>query len=437
MTEDGLIMPNSLVPDIPSYYENYHPENYDLTFEGVVPASEALSRSRNVPAVFMLRDYGGAPFLQLMRKVGLTTFNKPADHYGLTLILGGGEANLWELTNMYAGMVRTLLNYEQFYQKYTGKEYDSPIIELSKVKKTKEPAVKSEVPLHAASVWITYQALKEVKRPDAETGWEYFNSSLDIAWKTGTSYGFKDAWAIGSTPDFVVGVWVGNADGEGRSGLTGTQVAAPILFEVFNLLPSEKQFYIPYDEMKIFEVCTKTGYRASRYCPEVDSIYAYAKGDYSKQCDYHKLIFTDQKQKYRLSQECASIAEMEAVSWFVLPPVQEWYYRKGHPSYESLPPFAEGCEQAEENFTMEFIYPTERTRVFVPVGIEEQQQEIVFEIGHRFPGQKVYWHLDNAYLGETTSNHQFAFVPEKGWHTLTVVDETGESNSVNFEVVNE
>jgi penicillin-binding protein 1C len=338
---------------------------------------------------------------------------------------------------MYAGMVRTLLNYEQFYQKYTGKEYDSPIIELSKVKKTKEPAVKSEVPLHAASVWLTYQALKEVKRPDAETGWEYFNSSLDIAWKTGTSYGFKDAWAIGSTPDFVVGVWVGNADGEGRSGLTGTQVAAPILFEVFNLLPSEKQFYIPYDEMKIFEVCTKTGYRASRYCPEVDSIYAYAKGDYSKQCDYHKLIFTDQKQKYRLSQECASIAEMEAVSWFVLPPVQEWYYRKGHPSYESLPPFAEGCEQAEENFTMEFIYPTERTRVFVPVGIEEQQQEIVFEIGHRFPGQKVYWHLDNAYLGETTSNHQFAIVPEKGWHTLTVVDETGESNSVNFEVVNE
>ncbi len=437
MIEEGLIMPDALVPDIPSYYENYHPENYDLTFEGAVPASEALSRSRNVPAVYMLRDYGGAPFLRLMRNVGFSSFSRPADHYGLTLILGGGEASLWELTNMYSGMVRTVVNYDRFYQKYTGNEYDPQIIEIDKVKEVKEPKTASEVPLHAASIWLTYKALNKVKRPDSEQGWENFGSSNEIAWKTGTSYGFKDAWAIGSTPDYVVGVWVGNADGEGRSGLTGTQVAAPIMFEVFNLLKTEDKFYPPYDELRAFEVCSKSGYRASRHCPETDTIYSYEKGINSRQCASHKMIFTDHDKKYRLSQECVAVSEMEAVAWFVLPPVQEWYYRKKHPTYETLPPFREGCGPASENYTMEFIYPREKTRVFVPVGIEEKEQKIVFEISHRFPSQKVYWHLDNAYLGETQSNHQIGIVPNKGWHTLTVVDENGGSNSVMFEVVND
>jgi len=373
----------------------------------------------------------------LMQNVGLTSFDKSADHYGLTLILGGGEASLWELTNMYAGMVRTVLNYDRFYQKYTGLEYDPSVIDINLVPVLSEPKKTAEVPLHAGSIWLTHLSLKNVKRPETEIGWEYFDSSRDIAWKTGTSYGFKDAWAIGSTPDFVVGVWVGNADGEGRSGLTGTQVAAPIMFEVFDLLPEQNRFYPPYDELTEFEVCAKSGYRASRYCPEVDTILSYENSEKSKQCSFHKLIFTDHDQFYRLNQDCASVSEMKAVSWFVLPPVQEWYYRKGHPLYEALPPFADGCERAKDNPVMEFIYPMDQTRVFVPVGIGEEKQEIVFEVGHRFPDQRVYWHLDKTYLGETRSNHQFGIVPEKGLHTLTIVDENGESNSVVFEVVNE
>ena len=436
MIEDGLLMPDALVPDIPCYYENYHPENFDLTFEGAVPASQALSRSRNVPAVYMLRDYGGARFLRLMRKTGLSSFNKAADYYGLTLILGGGEASLWELTNMYAGMARTVMHYNKFYGKYTGQEYDAALIEKHRVREINEPAQQSDVPLHAGSIWLTYRALNKVKRPDSEKGWENFGSSMDIAWKTGTSYGFKDAWAIGSTPDYIVGVWVGNADGEGRDGLTGTTVAAPIMFEVFNLLQSEQKFYPPWDELRPFVVCDKSGYRASRHCPDTDTIYSFEKGFKVKQCDYHKLLFTDEEENYRLSRACASVSEIQAVSWFVLPPVQEWYYRKSHPTYKTLPPYADGCLPEEENKVMEFIYPLAQSRIFVPVGLDEKQQEIVFEISHRFPSQKVYWHLDNVYLGATQSSHQFGFVPKKGWHILTVVDGAGNSNSVRFEVVN-
>jgi penicillin-binding protein 1C len=436
MMEDGMLMPDALVPDIPSYYENYHPENYDLTFEGAVPASQALSRSRNVPAVYMLRDYGGARFLRLMRKAGLTTFNKPADHYGLTLILGGGEATLWELTNMYAGMARTLLDYDKYYGKYTGREYDNPVIEMNQKKVSGTPEGTPDVPLHAGSVWLTYKALKNVKRPDSEQGWESFGASVDVAWKTGTSYGFRDAWAIGTTPDYIVGVWVGNADGEGRNGLTGTTVAAPVMFEVFNLLHATGRFYPPWDELKPFVVCSKSGCLASRHCPETDTVYAYVNGERSRQCPYHQLIFTDKEKSVRLTRNCASADEMTPVSWFVLPPVQEWYYRKVHPSYDPLPPYKPGCQPADENKVMEFIYPLPNTRIYVPVGADRKQRNIVFEISHRFPSRKVYWHLDNIYLGETKSIHQFGFIPEKGWHTLTVVDEEGNSCSVRFDVVN-
>jgi len=260
---------------------------------------------------------------------------------------------------------------------------------------------------------------------------------MDIAWKTGTSYGFRDGWAIGSTADYIVGVWVGNADGEGRDGLTGTTVAAPIMFEVFEHLQSRQKFYAPWDELRPFVVCSRSGYRASRHCPETDTIYSFENGKKTKLCDYHQLIFTDKAQKNRLNRACVAGKEMQAVSWFVLPPVQEWYYRKHHPSYQSLPPFAAGCEPEKDNEMMKFIYPLEQSQIFVPVGLEEKQQKIVFEISHRYPSQKVFWHIDHVYLGETQFPHQFGFVPQNGWHTLTVVDETGNSSSVSFEVVNE
>ncbi|NOX84671.1 MAG: penicillin-binding protein 1C, partial [Chlorobi bacterium] len=295
----------------------------------------------------------------------------------------------------------------------------------------------TDVPLHAGAIWMTYKALNKVKRPQSEAGWENFSSAVNIAWKTGTSYGFKDGWAIGSTPDYIVGVWVGNADGEGRDGLTGTRSAAPIMFEVFDLLNSRSRFNPPLDELRPFVVCTQSGYRASRFCPETDTIYSFQNGDRSKQCPYHHLIHTGKNEKYRLTRDCAEDSQIKTVSWFVLPPVQEWYYRKLHPSYRTLPPWAPGCTPDEGSAVMEFIYPLQGAKIFVPVGAEGKKQKIIFEISHRFPSKKVYWHIDNIYLGETQTIHQFGFSPVSGWHTLTVVDEDGESRSVRFEVVGE
>jgi penicillin-binding protein 1C len=432
---DGQILLNSLIPDIPGYFKNYHPQNYDKVFEGAVPASQALSRSRNVPAIYLLRDYGIGRFMDLMKRMGITTFDKPADHYGLSLILGGGEATLWQVTSAYAGMAQTLLNYDRFYGKQTGREYAPPIWQLKKVKPVKEPAVSADVPLHAGAIWETYQALYQVHRPQSEEGWEYFNATAPIAWKTGTSFGFKDGWAIGSTPEYVVGVWAGNADGEGREGLTGTACAAPVLFDVFHFLKPEKQFQRPEDEMKKIVVCRQSGYRASRFCPETDTVLAYETGERVKVCPFHRVVFTDKGEKYRLSGRCASVRQMKKVPWFVLPPVQEWYYHNAHPSYKILPPYKPGCSPPDEQHVIAFIYPRPGTRIFVPRGADGKKKKVVFEVSLQNPHTTLYWNLDNRYLGATKDKHRFAFIPLPGRHLLTVVDQNGNSRKMWFTVV--
>lgn len=433
MIEEGQILPDALIPDIPSYYENYHPQNYSMAFEGAVPASRALSRSLNVPAIYMLRDYGISRFHKLLPRVGIHSFNQPAAHYGLTLILGGGEASLWEICGMYTGLAHTLIHYDKDYGLYPADAFSEA--RLNREAAPQVSVTAEQTPLHAASVWETYEALYKVQRPQTEEGWNFFSSSKKVAWKTGTSYGFKDAWAVGTTADYVVGIWVGNADGTGRAGLVGSKAAAPLLFDIINMLPETKRFYPPYDELVSVEVCHKSGYLASRHCVERDTIMTYEKGRSSTQCPFHKPIFTDSLGAYQLSQRCASISEMKKQSWFILPPVQEWYYRKAHPDYAPLPPFRDGCQPDEFLANMAFIYPVSGTKVYVPLGVSGKPQPIIFEISHRKARQKVYWYIDQTYLGSTEGTHQFAFVPDIGKHKITVTDASAESSSIWFEVV--
>ncbi|PLX10942.1 MAG: penicillin-binding protein 1C [Marinilabiliales bacterium] len=433
MLDGGEILPNSLIRDIPSYFDNYFPQNYTNEFEGAVPASLALSKSLNVPAVYMLQEYGIGRFLILLKQLGFTSFKRNADFYGLTLILGGGEASLFELVGAYAGMAKVVVDYDKNYGKYPENPYQPLRYSINR-KPEKENYYNNKV-LHASSIWLTYNALRKVSRPDSETGWENFTSSSKIAWKTGTSHGFKDAWAIGSTADYVVGVWAGNATGLGRNGLSGTKSAAPIMFDIFNSLDLKSEFYPPYDEMNEIEVCKQSGYPASRYCSETEIITNGVQEKPVKVCSYHKHIFTDKNTEFRLSQECADISEMYAHNWFVLPPVQEHYYSKKHPAYRPLPPLKRDCGKADEENAMDFIYPTNNSSIYLAVDERNRRREAVFEISHNSQNAIVYWHLDNKLIGITQANHQLDYKPEIGKHTLTVVDQAGNYKSVKFNVL--
>ena len=439
MLTDGLILPTTLIPDIPTQIAGYAPKNFNLEYDGAIAAKKALSRSLNVPAIRMLRSYGVERFHLLLQRMGMTTINQPADHYGLSLILGGGETSLWELSGIYASMARILNHYGGNSGRYDKKDWHMPYY-LSNVELLKKEhdifKLDETFFLNAGAIWSTFEAMEDVMRPGEEAIWKELNITQKIAWKTGTSYGFRDGWAIGCTPKYVVGVWVGNADGEGRPGLTGIATAAPVMFEIFAQLSESNWFDMPYDDLEKVAVCSESGFRALDICEQKDSVWIPRSGMKTPPCPYHQLIHLDATGKYRVHSECESTATMIHKSWFVLPPAMEWYYKTRNDHYRVLPVFRADCIQnGSGDADMEIIYPKQSTTIYVPIEIDGTPGKTIFEVAHRNPSTIIYWHLDDQYLGYTKNFHQMALYPAAGEHLLYLIDEHGGRLEQYFEVI--
>ena len=378
--QDGTILPETLLPDIPVNLGGFAPQNFDRQFYGAVHASEALARSLNVPAVFLLRSYGVPRFHELLQRSGLSTLGKDPSHYGLSLILGGGEGRLDEITRAYSGLVRSYLGHSGAWDK--------------------------------VALWYTFEALKEVNRPD-ELDWRLISSVRRAAWKTGTSYGFRDAWAVGMTPAYTIGVWAGNAQGQGVPGLTGARAAGPVMFDILNLLPADNSWFPSPEELPDSmgmpgtgvwaSVCKESGMLASADCPDQQEMLIPAAGVESEPCPYH------------------------ADGIFTLTPAMEWYYKPHHPEYTGAP-------VAHSTALLEFIYPAGGTTLYLPRQLDGKVEGVVFRLAHRRSDATVFWHLDQTYVGETRFIHEMRLAPAPGKHVVTCVDNEGNAVSVGFSV---
>ena len=428
--DQGSRTPHSIVPDIPTQIFSYTPKNFFRTYDGAVSASDALIRSLNIPAVLELNEYGHHKFYDKLQQLNLSTINKNANHYGLSLILGGAESTMWELGRTYMGMASVLNNFEKNEFMYDVNAYDNPNF----INKKHEIYLQKESHFSAGSIWQTFEVLCELNRPIGEGEWENFSSSSKIAWKTGTSFGHKDAWAIGVTPEYVTVVWVGNADGEGRPGLTGTSVAAPIMFDVFNELPKTTWFETPYADMEEIEVCTKSGDLPSADCKET-SIEMFPKNCVrAKQCIYHKKIHLNYDSTYKVNSECYDVSNMRHVSWFTLPPMMAYYYQKVNPYYEVEPDLHPDCMNGIEN-NMQMIYPKDGSKLFLPRNLDGTKNQIVFKLAHTKSDELVYWHLDGNFMGTTKGTHNRVMFTNIGNHKLTVVDTDGNEVIIEFEII--
>ncbi|MEQ1747159.1 MAG: penicillin-binding protein 1C [Saprospiraceae bacterium] len=438
--ENGVILPGSLLHDVPTTLGRYKPENYFETYDGVVPAKRALIRSLNVPFVRLLQEYGLEKFHFELKKLGISTLKKPPSHYGLSLILGGAEANLLDITNIYACMARRLGAYYGRNGRYDAVDFRPPTFFRANSKNA--PATsktsKDAGTLGAASIWFAFGAMQEVERPTSAGEWQLFRASRRIAWKTGTSFGFRDAWAAGVTPRYAVGVWVGNADGEGRPGLIGVDMAAPVLFELFEQLPDSGEWFdAPYDDMTPTAVCRQSGFRANQYC-EADTIWIPKTGLRTKACPYHQLLHLDPSGTWQVHSACEPPSGMQHVPWFVLSPLQEFYFVRKNPTYLPPPPFRSDCigtAAATDHTPMQLIYPKDPTRIFVPVDLDGRLSSTVFQVAHRKPGTEIHWHLDGVFLGSTTTFHQMALQPPIGKHKLALVDQHGNRVEQKFEII--
>jgi len=436
MLQEGKILPNCLVPDVPMNLRDFQPENFNRQYEGVVPANRALSRSLNVPFVYLLKEFSVEKFHFGLNKLGFSTLKKPPTHYGLSLILGGGETTLWEVVNTYSSMARVLDHFGSYSGRYDAADFKFAILEKDNLASVaSKPHLSSDAPFFSASaIWFTFEAMRKLERPEGEDQWEQFASGQPVAWKTGTSYGFRDAWAVGVTPRYAVGVWAGNADGEGRPGLVGVTAAAPVLFDIFQLLRTDIWFSPPYDDMVRLPVCAKSGFRPFKFCPQ-DTVWMPKSGIEAPACSYHKMVFTDFQGNYQLHTDCARNEEIFGQSRFVLSTLEAHFYLRKHADYRPLPPFRPDCNAGTDDQPMEWIYPRKSTRLVVPVNLDGSNSRTVFSIAHRQPKIKVFWHLDEQFIGITTSYHQMALSPPPGPHHLVLVDQNGRRLELNFETV--
>lgn len=428
MLQSGELLPNMLLADVPTRYNDFAPRNYDEQYAGAVPASEALSRSLNVPMVRALRTHGIERTLQLLRAMGLHSIDRSADDYGLSLIVGGAESTLWELAGAYASMGRVLGNYGRMGLHYRAGDLHPPrILGDSSGTTVPEPLVGQPV-LSAPAIYFTLKALREVVRPADEQGWNNFAGQQQVAWKTGTSYGHRDAWAIGLTSRYCVAVWTGNASGEGRPGLTGTLAAAPLLFDLFNLLPAAPPFEPPYDGMVRTTVCRASGFRAGMDCPEQDTVWITPEGMRTPVCPYHQRVLLDPTGTQRITG-----GQGNSTVWFVLPPAMEHYYAVRNPGYRLLPPWKPGAGTTDE--PMEILYPEQGATLLIPVQLDGTKGNMVVEIAHRNPQATLFWDLDGTFIGTTTGEHRMALSPPPGPHRLTLTDSEGHVLHRNFTVV--
>ena len=420
MLDNGTALPTMLFPDVPTYYKDFTPQNYNRTFDGAVPANRVVERSLNVPSVRMLDKYGRENFLSLVRGLGFRTINRSAGHYGLSLILGGAEITLWDLTAAYMLMAAKLNDQDTIHAPH----YDPA-----------NAAVVSadDIPLSRGALWLMFEAISHVTRPEEEGEWQYFTSSKKIGWKTGTSYGNRDAWAVGATPDYAVGGWVGNCSGEGRPLMTGVGYAAPVLFEVFGLLPGGRWFSEPYGDLEPAVVCRQSGFLASQVCPDRDTVMIPQSAAAGEVCPYHRIVNLSPDLKYRVTTDCCDAARIVRKPMFILPPAQEWYYKKQHTDYQPLPPLHPGLSGAEAGGDpIEIIYPQPGRVLVAPKSLEGEAQSLVFTAVHRDRNAVLFWHIDDEYLGATTLEHKLSVRPAPGRHCLTVIDEHGASKSVVF-----
>lgn len=385
--QEGVILPRTLLRDTPTNINGFTPQNFDLQYSGAVSASEALTHSLNVPFVHLLKDYGVPKFYTLLQRLGISTLTRSPSDYGLSLILGGTEGKLGELTALYARI-------SEYYQS----EEENP----------------DRFPLwNKTALWYCFDVLKDLSRPD-EIDLNMVRSARKIAWKTGTSYGFRDAWAIGFTKDYAVGVWAGNAEGQGVSGLVGGRTAGPVLFDIFNVLPASEWFEEPASGKNniLAEVCRESGRLKGPYCPDCDTLTLPKGALRSQTCEYHKLV--------------------DGTAHFLLPPAMEWYYRRQHPEYKALPP---RNTNAVSTGPMEFIYPEYGSRITIPRQLDGSVKGVNFSLAHTIPDATVYWHLDSDYITSTRYFHELSICPEPGNHTMTVVDSEGNSLSIRFSIV--
>lgn len=446
LLDRGRILPGQWLADIPTRYGDFRPANASGGWEGFVPADRALARSLNVPWVRELRGLGVEPFHRFLREGGLWHLFRPSGDYGLALALGAGEASLGELCALYAG-----LGSRGLVQPLSLAESDAGSFSIGGSPRGGGGSG-SLVNAHRAflagmrgggtsmqvlSPGASYLALKAMMIPgrsEEEAFWRAFAGSRPVAWKTGTSFGHRDAWAFGVTPRWVVGVWAGNAEGDGRPRLWGSSAAAPLMFRILPALPLDSRpWYAPPTDLVQIEVCPETGWRRSVLCRPGTFVAAPPAGRGAPLDTFHQVVHLDSTKRFQVDAGCEPLLAQRMDTLLVPPPGTASFTREArHLQIPAIPPIRSDCHDVPRLPAIDILLPENGARLTLARDLGGGAERTVAEVRHRDPQAALRCFLDGHDLGMEERFRTWGMNPVPGKHELVCADEAGETARSRF-----
>jgi penicillin-binding protein 1C len=409
----------SRLQDVPTYYGTFMPQNASKDFSGFVSIDRVLIESLNVPAVRLLNAYGLGDFFDFLVESGLEGLFRAPMRYGLPLVMGGAEANLFELVTLYLSLGNL------------GEQKAISVVSDDRDEQRQGYGLFS-----AGAAWLVLDVLSRLSRPGVEFYWDRFDNHVPVAWKTGTSYGQKDAWAVGVNRQWTIGVWTGNFTGEGNAALGGARSAAPLLFTLFNMLARrdrEMWFEEPHHDLKDVVCCAASGYPAGPYCPETITVKCPRRMRCSGSCPYHKRYLVDAVTGRSVCSLCWNGIETEWDTLFVAPPAVKEILVKNGRCVDAVPPHAAHCATVRDGARLDLVYPVDGIKIFVPRDFDGEHERIVFSAKHQRPSEHLFWYLNGSLIGETVEYHELSVELDAGSYRLTVQDEEGFTRSISFD----
>ena len=417
--ERGEIVPDACLLDVPTDFAGYVAQNYDGRYHGRVTAREALRRSLNAPAVRLLSRVGLPPFHELLERGGITTLDRPRGRYGLPLVLGAGEVTLVELTNLYAALA-------------DGGAYRPLAWRAGAPVTAAEPLVSRE------TAWLVTEILREVERPDLPAAWRLARDVPAVAWKTGTSYGHRDAWAVGYAGSYTIGVWVGNFDGAARQGISGAEHAAPLLFDLFRALdpggaqsggtqsggtPAGRPAGLRIESL---EVCALSHQLPGAWCPGRTRIEYLPGRTRLDRCGYHRRIrVADARGTPAFREVTRYPAELVA-----------WWRREGHPlpDQPAVAMVAGPATGLAAGLAPRIVSPDAATPYHLRRDAPREHQRIALVAQAGLEVGRLYWYRDGLLVASGRPGERLFLDPRPGTHRLVVTDDQGRTDGLSYSV---
>ncbi|MCB2409592.1 penicillin-binding protein 1C [Hymenobacter lucidus] len=434
--DKGLVTPKLLLPDVPTNFGGYQPENFDKRCNGEIPLDRALAYSLNIPAVRTLNELGVPVFTAKLREAGFRTVARSAPRLGLSTILGGCGATLEELTNLYV----TLANGGGYAPlRFARRNEELRIAQEARAGNRKQtqptkPIQNSQLFSPAAAFLIT-DILAQLTRPDLPVGYETSIRLPKIAWKTGTSYGRRDAWSIGYNKEYTIGVWVGNFSGQGSPALTGSDIATPLLFDLFNTLAynSPNNWFQPPATLDFRLVCAESGRPPGENCPNQLIDYFLPGVSPSLRCQHQKEVLLSADGQYVYCRACAPAAGYRRELYpNLLPEVASFKEAQGLP-YRRLPAHNPACQlvRGGREKAPSITSPLANTEYVLNKG---EQQQLLLSCATDNEVRQVSWYVNDQFLRTAAATERVFFRPPAGTLKISCADDHGRNTNIQVVV---